>query len=153
MKGKNETIVSNRKARFEYFVSDEVEAGIVLTGTEVKSLRMGKGSLQEAYCYINDDLEIILLGMHIPPYELGNINNHAPVRPRKLLLKKQEIRKLKKGLDEKGMTLVPLDMFFNDRNLVKMHIGLAKGKKIHDKRENLKEKDTRKEIDRAMRDL
>lgn len=152
MKGKNETIVSNRKARHTYFITDEVEAGIVLVGTEVKSLRNGKGSIQEAYCNINDNEEAYILGLHIPPYELGNIFNHSPTRERRLLLKKQQIRKIKKRLDEKGMTLVPLELFFNERNLVKLKMGLAKGKKSADKRDSLKEKDVKREIDRALKD-
>lgn len=152
MKGKNEIIVTNRKARHQYFLTEEFEAGIVLTGTEVKSLRSGKGSIQEAYCYINDDEQALILGLHIPPYEQGNIFNHNPTRDRILLLKKQQIRKIKRRLDEKGMTLVPLEIFFNDRNLVKVTLGLAKGKKSADKRESLKEKDIKREMDRAMRD-
>ena len=152
MKGKNETIVTNRKARHEYFIVEELEAGIVLTGTEVKALRSGKGSIQEAYCYVNDNEEALILGLHIPPYDQGNIFNHNPTRDRVLLLKKQQIRKIKRKLDEKGMTLVPLGLFFNDRNLVKVTLGLAKGKKSVDKRDSLKEKDLKREMDRAMKD-
>lgn len=153
LKGKNETIVTNRKARHEYFIVEEVEAGIVLTGTEVKSLRSGKGSIQEAYCYVSDQEEALILGLHIPPYEQGNIFNHNPTRDRRLLLKKQQIRKIKRKLEEKGMTLVPLELFFNDRNLVKVTLGLAKGKKSFDKRESLKEKDIKREMDRAIKDF
>ena len=153
MKGKNQTIVSNRKARHEFFITDEFEAGLVLTGTEVKSLRSGKGNIQEAYCYINDNEEALILGLHIPPYELGNIYNHQPTCDSKLVLKKQQIRKIKKRLNEKGMPLVPLELFFNDRNLVKIKLGLAKGKKTVDKRDSLKDKDVKREIDRALKDL
>lgn len=152
LKGKNEIIVTNRKARHQYFLTEEFEAGIVLTGTEVKSLRGGKGSIQEAYCYINDDEQALILGLHIPPYEQGNVFNHEPTRDRVLLLKKQQIRKIKRRLDEKGMTLVPLELFFNDRNLVKIKLGLAKGKKSVDKRDSLKEKDLKREMDRIMKD-
>lgn len=148
-KGRNQTVISNRKASFEYHLQEKFEAGIILTGTEVKSLRGGKASLQESYCTIEGD-EVFILNMNIAQYEKGGYANHNPTRSRKLLLKRKEINKLKKGLDQEGATIVPLKIFFNDRNLAKMEIALAKGKKIHDKRETLKEKETKREMDRQM---
>jgi SsrA-binding protein len=149
-KGRSTTIVTNRKARFEYFIEETFIAGMVLTGTEVKSLREGKASLQEAYCFLLKG-EVFIKGMNINIYEQGSYNNHEPTRTRKLLLKKREISKIQKMLDEKGMTLVPLRVFFNARNLAKMAIGVAKGKKLHDKRHSLKERESEREMRREMR--
>ena len=150
-KGRSSTVIRNRKARFEFQILEEYTAGMVLTGTEVKSLRAGKASLQEAYCYIDNE-EVFVKSLNITPYEKGGYTNHDPVRVRKLLLKKKDIRKLRKRLDEKGLTLIPLKIFFNERNFAKMNIGLAKGKKLYDKRESLKEKDTKRELKRAMKE-
>ena len=150
-KGRNSTVIRNRKAGFEYHFEETLTAGIMLTGTEVKSLREGKASLQEAYCIVEDD-EVFIQNMNIAEYAQGSYNNHEPTRSRKLLLRKREIRRLKKGLEQKGYTIVPLKIWFNDRNLAKMDIALARGKKLHDKRQDLKEKDTKREIDRQMRD-
>ena len=149
-KGRFQTVISNRKARHEYHIMEVFEAGIVLTGTEVKSLRGGKASLQEAYCIIEKN-EAYIKGMTISEYTDGSYNNHDPKRLRKLLLKKREIRKLRKALEEKGLTIVPLKIFFNSRNLAKINIGLAKGKKLHDKRHDIKEKDIKREMDRQMK--
>ncbi|MEM6264343.1 MAG: SsrA-binding protein SmpB [Bacteroidota bacterium] len=151
MKGKNSTVVANRKARHEYHIEDTHTVGIVLTGTEVKSLRNGKASLQEAYCTVDPNDELFILKMTINPYDKGTYNNHEPQRPRKLLMKKAEIRKLRRKLEEKGYTLVPLKLFFNDKNLAKLNIGLAKGKKNFDKREDIKERDTKRELQRQLK--
>ncbi|GAB4413475.1 MAG: SsrA-binding protein [Bacteroidia bacterium] len=149
-KGRNSTVIQNRKARFEYAFDEVFTAGIVLTGTEVKSLRQGKASLQEAYCYINAD-ECFIKGMTINEYDKGGYTNHDPLRERKLLLKRREIRKIEKALEQKGYTLVPVKIYFNDRNLAKVEIALGKGKKLYDKRETMKERDTQREMDRQER--
>ncbi|MEM6803332.1 MAG: SsrA-binding protein SmpB [Bacteroidota bacterium] len=150
-KGRNETVIRNKKAKFEYSLEEIFTAGMVLKGTEVKSLRAGKASLQEAYCYLEKD-EIFIRNMNITEYDKGSYNNHEPTRIRKLLLNKKEIRKIRKGLDQKGYTLVPLKVYFNDRNFAKMDIALGKGKKVADKRESMKERDTKREMDRQMKD-
>lgn len=148
-RGRNTTVIQNRKARFEYFLEDTFTAGLVLTGTEVKSLRLGKANLQEAYCIIEDE-EVFIRGMNIAEYDKGNLFNHEPTRKRKLLLTKREIKKLKKGIDQKGFTIVPVKVFFNERNIAKVNIALGKGKKIHDKRDTVKKRDTQREIDRNL---
>lgn len=149
-KGKNNVTIRNRKARFEYHIDKVYEAGLVLTGTEVKSLRAGKASIQEAYCFIEKD-EIFVKGMTINTYKQGTYNNHEPDRIRKLLLKKGEIKKLRKALEVKGFTIVPMKVYFNDRNYAKLNIGLGKGKQLHDKRQDTKARDTKREVDREMR--
>ena len=128
-------IANNKKARHDYFILEEYEAGIVLKGTEVKSVRQGKVSIKESYCQINN-AEVFIFGMHISPYEQGNIYNVDPLRTRKLLLNKREILKLIGKTKEKGLTLVPLKVYLK-YGLVKLEIGLAKGKKIYDKRETI----------------
>ncbi len=149
-KGRNQTVITNRKARHNYHILEEFTAGLSLTGTEVKSLRDGKANLQEAYCFV-DHGEVFIKNMHISEYAQGSYNNHEPNRQRKLLLKKREIAKINKQLDQKGLTLIPLKIFFNGRNYAKMNIGIAKGKKLYDKREDLKSKDTKRELDRALK--
>jgi SsrA-binding protein len=139
----------NRQARFNYFIEDEIEAGIVLTGTEIKSIREGKANLKDSYAIIKND-EIFLLNMHISEYENGNINNHQETRTRKLLLHKKEILKLKNKIDLNGYTLIPLKAYFS-KNKVKILIGLAKGKKNYDKRDTIKERDIKREIDRNLK--
>jgi SsrA-binding protein len=139
------TVVSNRKARFEYEILDRIEAGIVLRGTEVKSVREGKVSLQESYASPKSG-ELWLEGCTIQPYSQGNINNHEPSRPRKLLLHRRELEKLIQRTAEKGLTLVPLSIYFKGSRL-KVEIGVARGKKLYDKRESIKQRDT----DRRMR--
>lgn len=141
------TIVVNRKARHDYHILDKVEAGIVLSGTEVKSVRGGHLSLQEGYV-IPRNGELWLEGCRINPYEQGNINNHDPMRPRKLLLKRREIEKLARRVAEKGLTLVPLAAYFKGRRL-KIEIGLAQGKKAYDKRETIKERDVQRRMRRG----
>ena len=136
--------ITNRKARHEYDVEDTFEAGIALSGTEVKSLRASKGSLQESHCKL-ENWEVWVHGMHIAPYEQGNRWNLDPLRPRKLLLHKIEIRKIQRQLQEKGYTLIPLKLYFN-KGFAKMLIGLARGKKLYDKREAIAQRDV--EMDR-----
>lgn len=144
-------IANNKKARHDYFILEEYEAGIVLKGTEVKSVRQGKVSIKESYCQINN-AEIFIFGMHISPYEQGNIYNVDPLRTRKLLLNKREILKLIGKAKEKGLTLVPLKVYLK-YGLVKLEIGLAKGKKIYDKRETIAKKDAERRMRQAvMRD-
>lgn len=123
---------------------------MVLQGTEVKSIRSGKVSFNDSYCLLHHG-EIWIKSLHIAEYSHGNLNNHDPVRDRKLLLQKKEIRKIEAKLKEKGYTLIPLRMYFNDKNLVKIEIGLAKGKKLHDKRESIKQKDVEREMKRHLR--
>ena len=142
-------IANNKKVYHDYFLLEKYEAGISLAGTEVKSLRMGKGSIKESFIRIEND-EIILYGMHITPYEKGNIFNKDPLRVRKLLLHKLEIRRLMSKIKEKGYTLVPLQVYFKG-SLVKVEIGLARGKKLYDKRDDLAKKDAKREIDRAFK--
>lgn len=137
-------IANNKKARHDYFILEEYEAGIVLKGTEVKSVRQGKVSIKESYCQINN-AEVFIFGMHISPYEQGNIYNVDPLRTRKLLLNKREILKLIGKTKEKGLTLVPLKVYLK-YGLVKLEIGLAKGKKIYDKRETIAKKDAERRM-------
>jgi SsrA-binding protein len=150
LKGKGDTVVQNRKAGFEYHLEQVFSAGLMLTGTEVKSLRAGKANLQEAFCYVADD-EVFVRGMNIPEYDFGTYTNHDPLRVRKLLLRKKEIRALRKGMEIQGYTIVPLKLYFSDRNLAKLDVALAKGKKLHDKRDSIKERDVRREMDRSLR--
>lgn len=142
--------IKNRSIYHEYFIDAKYEAGMVLQGTEVKSIRGGKVSFNDSYCLLNKG-EIWVKSLHIAEYSHGNLNNHDPVRERKLLLQKKEIRKIEAKLKEKGYTLVPLRIYFNDKNLVKMEIGLAKGKKLHDKRETLRQKDVEREMKRFLK--
>lgn len=146
----NKIIAENRKARHDYFIHETYEAGIALTGTEVKSLRAGKANLKDSYAAIENG-ELILRNMHVSPYEQGNRFNHDPLRPRKLLMHRYEINKLIGKIKEKGFTLVPLKLYFV-RGRVKAEIGLATGKKTYDKRQDIAERDAKRDIDRAMRD-
>jgi SsrA-binding protein len=141
--------ISNRKARHEYFILEAVEAGIVLTGTEVKSLRKGNANLQDSYAELRNG-EVWLEGMHISPYEQGNINNHDPRRRRKLLLQKKQIRKLIGGMKEKGLTLIPLSVYFKGP-YAKVELALARGKKSYDKRDAIAKRDAERDIARARR--
>lgn len=142
--------IKNRSAFYEYFIDNKYVAGIVLTGTEVKSLREGKASFNDSYCIIHKG-EVWLKSLHIAEYSHGTVNNHDPVRDRKLLLQKREIRKIEGKLKEKGYTLIPLRIFFSEKNLIKVEIGLAKGKKLHDKRETIKNRDVEREMKRYIR--
>ena len=139
--------IKNKRARFEYEFLDLFTAGIVLKGTEIKSIREGKVNLLDSYCYFNKG-ELFVKGVHISPYSQGSFYNHEPTRERKLLLNKKELKKLERGLAEKGLTVVPVKLFISDRGIAKLQIALAKGKKIHDKRESIREKDAKREIDR-----
>lgn len=143
------TEFNNRQAFFNYFIDNKYEAGIVLLGTEVKSIRDGKLSFNDAFCMI-DDNEIWLRGLYIAEYKLGTVNNHIAVHDRKLLLKAREIKRLQAATKEKGLTLIPLRVFINDKNLVKVEIGVAKGKKLHDKRETIKQRDNDREIKKYL---
>lgn len=142
--------IKNRSAFHEYFFDNKYVAGIVLTGTEVKSLRAGKASFNDSYCIIHKG-EMWLKSLHIAEYSHGTVNNHDPVRDRKLLLQKREINKIDSKLKEKGYTLIPLLIFFNDKNLIKVEIGLGKGKKLHDKRETIKKRDVEREMKRFIK--
>lgn len=144
------TIARNKRARHDYHILETWEAGIVLTGTEVKSLRNGKANLTDAYGIVRDG-ELFLLNLHIPLYEQGNQFNHDPVRTRKLLLHRREIRRLIGSVERQGLTLVPLELYFNPRGVAKVRLALAKGKKLHDKRETARERDAEREIARALR--
>ncbi|MCE5321902.1 SsrA-binding protein SmpB [bacterium] len=138
-----EVSITNRKAWHEYFIDDQFEAGIVLVGTEVKSLRLGKASITEAFCKIENG-ELWIHGMHIAPYEQGNRFNVDPLRPRKLLIRKAEIEKINRKLQEKGFTLIPLKLYFT-RGYAKLNVGLGRGKKLYDKRESIAAKDVERE--------
>ena len=142
--------IKNRSAFHEYFFDNKYVAGIVLTGTEVKSLREGKASFNDSYCIIHKG-EMWLKSLHIAEYSHGSINNHDPIRDRKLLLQKRELNKIEAKLKEKGYTLVPLLIFFNEKNLIKVEIGLGKGKKLHDKRETIKKRDVEREMKRFIK--
>jgi SsrA-binding protein len=136
--------IVNKKARFEYFIVESFNAGIQLTGTEIKSIRQGKASLTEAHCVFEKE-ELFIKNMHIAEYTHGNIFNHEPLRIRKLLLTKKELKKLFVKVKEKGLTIIPLKLFFSGRGFAKIEIGLAKGKKLYDKRETIKERDLNRE--------
>ncbi len=148
---KAKIVAENRRARFEYAVDEVFEAGIMLAGTEVKSLRFGEGSIAESYAEVKNG-EVWLINANIPEFSHGNRNNHEPKRPRKLLLREREIEKLHSAVSRQGMTLVPLSVYFNDRGRAKVELALAKGRKMHDKREHQKEQDWKREQGRIMRD-
>lgn len=143
-------IAENRKARHDYFIHETYEAGIALTGTEVKSLRQGKANLKDSFCRIEHG-ELLLLGMHISPYEQGNRFNHDPLRTRRLLMHKYEILKLFGKTKEKGYTLIPLNLYFKKRK-VKVTVALVSGKKLYDKRQALAEKEAKRDIERRMKE-
>lgn len=149
MKDAIKLIANNKKAYHDYFIDDKYETGIELFGTEVKSIRMGKCSIKEAFVRIQNG-EIYIYGMHVNPYEKGNIFNKDPLRPRKLLMHKAEINKLTGKIAEKGFTLVPLQVYLKG-SLVKVEIGLARGKKLYDKREDIAKKDQRRELEREFK--
>ena len=142
--------IKNRSAYFEYYIDDKYTAGIMLTGTEVKSLRQGKASFNDSYCIFQKG-ELWIKSFHISEYTHGTVNNHDPIRERKLLLNRRELKKLETKIKEKGYTIVPLRLFFNEKNLAKVEIGLAKGKKLHDKRESIKQRDTEREMKRFIK--
>ncbi|KPL67905.1 SsrA-binding protein [Erythrobacter sp. SG61-1L] len=148
---KKKIVAENRRARFDYHIEDTYEAGIALTGTEVKSLRGGEGSIAESYAEIRDG-QAFLVNANIPEFSHGNRFNHEPKRPRKLLLHAREIEKLLGAVERKGMTLVPLMVYFNSRGRAKVELALAKGKQTHDKRASIKERDWKRDKARLMRD-
>ena len=141
--------LNNRQAYFHYFIDDKYVAGVVLLGTEVKSVREGKVSFNDAFCLFEKN-ELWLRGLYIAEYALGTSNNHIAVHDRKLLLTKRELKRIQARMKERGHTLIPLKVFLNEKNLVKVEIGLAKGKKSHDKRETIKERDVQKEMKRFL---
>ena len=143
-------ISKNKKAWHDYFIEDSFEAGISLSGTEVKSIRQGSVNLKDSYCNINNG-EIFVRGMHISPYEKGNIFNRDPLRDRKLLMHKREIRKLQAAVMQDGLTIVPLSVYLKNQ-YVKVQVGLARGKKLHDKREDMARKDAKREMDRTLKE-
>jgi SsrA-binding protein len=147
---KVKVVAENRRARFEYFLDDFFEAGIALTGTEVKSLRFGEGSIAESYAEVKDD-EVWLVNANVPEFSHGNRFNHEPKRPRKLLLHTREVDKLRNAVARQGMTLIPLSIYFNPRGRAKVELALARGKKVHDKRETEKARDWKREQGRLLR--
>ena len=150
VKRQKKLVANNKKARHDYFVDEVYEAGIVLTGTEFKSIRAGKVSIKESYAKV-EKAEVFVYGMNISPYEQGNRFNVDPLRPRKLLLHKQEIRKLIGYTTQKGMTLVPLNMYINEDGRCKMELGVCRGKKNYDKRDDIAKKDAARKMDQAMK--
>ena len=148
----SKTIADNRRARFDYFLEQNTEAGIALTGTEVKSLRSGRANIAESYVSIENGDELCLINADIPPYGHANRFNHEPRRPRKLLLYRKEIHRFMIAIQREGMTIIPTRLYFNDKGMVKLEIALAKGKKNHDKREATAERDWARDKARLMRD-
>lgn len=143
-------VCKNRKARFNYSILEKEEAGIVLSGSEVKSIRKGSININDAYCK-NKNSELYLTNSYIAPYEMGGYLNHEPLRERKLLLHKKQIDRLIGKITEKGLTLVPLSVYFNQKNIVKIEIGLVKGKRLYDKRETIKERESKIKMDRVKK--
>ncbi|MGN6208152.1 SsrA-binding protein SmpB [Asticcacaulis sp.] len=148
----SKTIADNRRARFDYFLEQNTEAGIALTGTEVKSLRSGRANIAESYVSIENGDELCLINADIPPYGHANRFNHEPRRPRKLLLHRKEIHRFMIAIQREGMTIIPTRLYFNEKGMVKLEIALAKGKKNHDKREATAERDWARDKARLMRD-
>lgn len=143
--------IKNKRARFDYEILDTYTAGIVLGGTEIKSLRLGKASISQSFCEFNDKGELFVVNMQIDEYSHGGHYNHMPKAVRKLLLNKRELKKLRKEVATTGHTIVPLKVFINDRGLAKMNIGLAKGKKLYDKRETIKDRDNKRNLSRIKK--
>ena len=142
--------IQNKRARFEYNLLEKYIAGLQLSGTEIKSIRNNKANLSDSFCSFKDN-ELFIIGMHIDEYKFGNYANHQPKRDRKLLLNRQELDKIKKKLKDIGLTIVPLRLFINDKGWAKIEIAVAKGKKLHDKRNTIKNRDIQKDIDRASK--
>lgn len=147
----NTVNIKNKKARFEYDILDKYTAGIVLTGTEIKSIRDSKASITESFCEFNEKGELFVINMTIQEYIYGNYYNHAPKAERKLLLNKRELKKLEKDVNTKGLTIVPLRLFLNERGLAKLVVALAKGKKLYDKRETMKDSDNKRDLARIKK--
>lgn len=142
--------IKNRSASFEFFIEDKFDAGMMLTGTEVKALRDGRANFNDSYCLI-DRGALYIKGLHISPYEFGSYANHIPTRERKLLLHKKELLKIAQKMKEKGLTIIPLKIYFNENGFAKIQIGLGKGKKTHDKRESIKQRESDREIKRYLK--
>ena len=147
----NKVNIKNKKAKFEYEILDKYVAGIVLTGTEIKSIREGKASIAEGFCEFNDRGELFVINMTIQEYAFGNHYNHKPKAERKLLLNRRELKKLEKEVNIKGNSIVPLRLFINDRGLAKLQIALGKGKKLYDKRDTIKDRDNKRNLDRIKK--
>jgi SsrA-binding protein len=150
MKAGSDIVIKNKKANHDYEFLEKFVAGIRLTGTEIKSIRLGKATIVDAYCFFSKG-ELYIRGMHIAEYWWGNMNNHDPLRERKLLLTGKELRKIERKIKETGLTIIPLKVFINDRGLAKTEIAIAKGKKEYDKRQTLKSKDAEREMDRMRK--
>jgi SsrA-binding protein len=142
--------IKNRSASFEFFIEDKFDAGMMLTGTEVKALRDGRANFNDSYCLL-DHGALYIKGLHISPYEFGSYANHNPTRERKLLLHKKELLKIAQKIKEKGLTIIPLKIYFNENGFAKIQIGLGKGKKTHDKRESIKQRESDREIKRYLK--
>ena len=145
--------ILNKKARFEYEILDKYSAGIVLTGTEIKSIRSSQASIAESFCEFNEKGELFVINMTIQEYRFGNIYNHAPKAERKLLLNKRELKKLRKEVQNAGLTIVPLRLFINENGYAKLDIALAKGKKLYDKRDTIKDRDNKRDLARIKKDF
>ncbi|MDG2194592.1 MAG: SsrA-binding protein SmpB [Polaribacter sp.] len=145
--------IQNKKARFEYEILDTYTAGIQLTGTEIKSIRLGKARITESFCEFNERGELFVVNMYIEEYIYGHSYNHQPKSERRLLLNKRELKSLRKDVEAKGNTIVPLNLFLNDRGLAKLKIALGKGKKTHDKRETIKDRDNKRDLDRIKKNF
>ncbi len=145
--------IQNKRARFDFEILDKYTAGIVLAGTEIKSLRLGKASLSQSFCEFNDRSELFVINMQIDEYRHGGHFNHKPKAERKLLLQKRELKKLQKEVTTSGLTIVPLNLYINDKGLAKLNIALARGKKQYDKRETIKERESKRNLDRVKKDF
>ena len=147
----NKTFAKNRRARHEYEIEKTIEVGIVLEGTEVKSIRSGNINIADSFCRINDKLQVYLMNAHISQYDFGNRNNHDPIRPRLMLLHRSEITRLYGQLKEKGLTLIPLNIYLKG-GIIKLELALGRGKKLHDKRLSIKKREAQRELERALKD-
>ncbi|KAB5491899.1 MULTISPECIES: SsrA-binding protein SmpB [Flagellimonas] len=143
--------IKNKRARFDFEILDTYTAGIVLGGTEIKSIRLGKANLSQSFCEFNDKGELFVVNMQVDEYSHGSYYNHKPKAERKLLLNKRELKKLRKEVTTTGLTIIPLNLFINDRGLAKVNIALAKGKKLYDKRETIKDRDSKRSLDRVKK--
>ena len=145
--------IKNKRARFEYEILDKYTAGIVLSGTEIKSIRESKASISESFCEFNDNGELFIINMQIDEYSHASHYNHKPKAERKLLLNKRELKKWEKEVNTSGLTIIPLNLFLNDRGLAKLNVALAKGKKLYDKRETMKDRDNKRDLDRIKKNF